>query len=75
MPSGLSFNYIGFSSTTDDVEFSDDNGASFTYTPTPVGGVDPAITDVRLNPKGIFNGMNDAVNVPSFNIRFRVEIN
>lgn len=63
--SGLSFNYIGPTSTTDSVEFSTD-GIDFTY--VPVGSIDGAITHVRFRPNGIF-APNHAGAKPSFTIR------
>lgn len=52
-PSGLTFTFSGLASTTDDVEFSNDNGANWGYAPTPTAdGVDPAVTHMRVRPKG-----------------------
>ena len=68
--SGLTYTFSGLASTTDDVDFSDDGGASWTYVPTPdAGGRDPAVTDIRINPKGEFAGNN-----AQFTLRFRVVI-
>ena len=73
--SGLTFIYSGPASNTDDVEFSQDNGVDlFTYSPTPDGdGFDSNVTDVRLNPKGAFNGSN-GTDVPTFTLEFSVRI-
>lgn len=72
--SGLSFVYSGPTSTTDDVEFSDNNGSDFNYLPTPDSdGFDSAVTDVRINPKGIFNGSN-GTDAPTFTIDFSVRV-
>jgi len=74
-PSGLNFTYSGLGSLTDDVEFSNDGGASFDYIPTPgPEGYDGNITHIRINPKGVFDGALDG-NYPSFLLRFRVRIN
>jgi uncharacterized repeat protein (TIGR01451 family) len=53
--SGLSYSYISLASTTDDLEFSADNGLSFGYLPT-VGAsdCDTSVTDIRINPTGTF---------------------
>lgn len=50
---GLSYSFFGLSSTVDDIEFSSDNGLSWTYTPAPDSdGTDPNVTHVRVKPKG-----------------------
>lgn len=65
VPSGLNFSYPA------DVAFSSNNGASWDYVPSdPDGdGIDPDVTDIRVNPKGLFNGGN-----AQFTISFRVRI-
>ncbi len=51
--SGLTYSFASLASTTDDVEFSNNGGASWTYVPTAdANGVDAAVTHVRLRPKG-----------------------
>lgn len=51
--SGLSYTYAGLSSTTDGLDFSNDNGATWAYVPTAnASGVDPAVTNVRVKPAG-----------------------
>lgn len=68
--SGLTYTFAGLGSTTDDVEFSNDNGMSWTYVPSPdANGVDGAVTDIRINPKGAF-----APNNAQFTLRFRVVV-
>jgi uncharacterized repeat protein (TIGR01451 family) len=68
--SALSYTFSSLSSSSDDVDFSDDNGASWTYQPVPDGdGVDANVTDIRINPKGAFAGGN-----AQFTIKFRVRI-
>jgi uncharacterized repeat protein (TIGR01451 family) len=52
-PSGLTYTFGGLASTTDDVDFSSDGGSSWSYAPAPnAQGVDPAVTHVRIRPKG-----------------------
>jgi fimbrial isopeptide formation D2 family protein len=52
-PSSLTYSYAGLASATDDVEFSNDNGATWTYTPIAnAQGADPLVTNVRIKPKG-----------------------
>jgi uncharacterized repeat protein (TIGR01451 family) len=51
--SGLSYSFTSLASTTDDVDFSSDGGATWTYVPAPNGqGADPAVTHIRIRPKG-----------------------
>lgn len=51
--SGLTYNFTSLTSTTDDVDFSNDGGATWTYVPTPDGqGADPAVNRIRIRPKG-----------------------
>lgn len=58
--SGVTYDYGGAGSVagdlavaSDDLEFSDDNGASFTYSPSDEGdGCDSRITNFRVNPAG-----------------------
>ena len=72
--SGLSFVYSGPASTTDDVEFSMNNGSDFNYLPTPDSdGFDSLVTDVRINPKGTFNPSN-GTDIPTFTISFSVRV-
>lgn len=52
-PSGLTYTYASLASTTDDVEFSKDNGATWTYVPTAnAQGADSLVTNIRIKPKG-----------------------
>lgn len=68
--SGLSYTFIGLSNDVDDVEFSNNNGSTWTYHPVPdANGVDSNVTDIRINPKGTFNGNN-----AQFTVKFRVRI-
>lgn len=51
--SGLTYAYASLASTTDDVEFSRDNGATWTYAPTAGAlGADALVTTIRIRPKG-----------------------
>jgi len=72
--SGLSYTFTSLGSATDDLEFSSDNGASWSYTPVPdVDGFDAGVTNVRINPKGTLNA-SDGVNHPNLNVQFRVRV-
>lgn len=69
--SGLTYAFGGLSSGFDDLEFSDDGGVSWTYTPTDTGdGTDPSVTHIRVNPKGAFSA-NGGI-PPSINMRYEV---
>jgi uncharacterized repeat protein (TIGR01451 family) len=74
--SALTYSFTSLASTTDDVSFSNDGGATFTYTPVPNGsGVDAAVTHIRINPKGAMAA--DAVAgppSPNFTVSFRVRV-
>jgi large repetitive protein len=51
--SSLTYSFTSFSSTTDDVDFSNDNGATWSYIPVPdVDGDDFSVTNFRIRPKG-----------------------
>lgn len=68
--SGLTYTFLGFASTSDDLSFSNDGGLSFVYTPIDNGsGVDPDVTHIRINPKGSFLERSLSGN-PSFEINF-----
>jgi hypothetical protein len=52
-PSGLTYTFTSLSSTTDDVDFSNDGGTTWTYVPTPnAQGADSAVNRIRIRPKG-----------------------
>lgn len=65
--SGLAFTFTNLASTTDDVFFSRDGGATYTYIPVPdADGCDAQVTHVRVRPRGSL-ALSGA-----FNVRFRV---
>jgi hypothetical protein len=72
--SALTWTFTALNSMTDDVDFSNDSGATWTYVPVPdADGYDAAVTTLRLRPKGTMpgNGGGD----PYFELRFRVVVN
>ena len=72
--SGLAYAYAGLASTTDDLGFSNDGGAGFAYTPTPdANGYDPAVTHIRVAPRGIFAGSSGSGS-PSFTLSYRIRV-
>jgi uncharacterized repeat protein (TIGR01451 family) len=73
-PSGLSYSFINLGSGADSIAFSNDSGATWTYTPVPDGnGYDANVTNTRVSPSGTFNGAVGP-NQPSFNLQFRVRV-
>ena len=51
--SGLTYTYTSLASTTDDVDFSNNGGATWTYVPVPnASQADPAVTHIRIRPQG-----------------------
>jgi uncharacterized repeat protein (TIGR01451 family) len=72
--SGLTYSFAGLASVSDDIEFSNDSGATWVYSPTPdVDGYDASVTDIRVNPKGAMRASDGTVN-PTFTLRFRVRV-
>ncbi|MHC4428798.1 MAG: hypothetical protein ACYS0D_09410, partial [Planctomycetota bacterium] len=72
--SNLTYTFTSLGSATDDVDFSNDGGATFTYTPVPdADGFDPAVTHMRINPKGQLPPATLAGS-PSFSVSFRVRV-
>lgn len=54
--SGLSYTYASLGSESDDIDFSNDGGVSWTYVPVPdAAGADPNVTHVRIRPQGAMN--------------------
>lgn len=51
--SGLTYTFTSLASTTDDVDFSNNGGSTWTYVPTAnAQGADAAVTHIRIRPKG-----------------------
>jgi uncharacterized repeat protein (TIGR01451 family) len=49
----LTYNFNTLGSTTDNVDFSSNNGLSWTYTPVAgANGTDPLVTNIRVRPQG-----------------------
>ena len=73
--SGLSYSFISLASTADSLSFSNNNGTSFTYTPTPdASGFDSAVTQIRVSPTGIFAPKTGGSN-PGFLLAMRMQVN
>ena len=51
--SALTVTYTDLASSADDIDFSNDGGTTWTYTPLPDGsGFDSSVTSIRIRPKG-----------------------
>ncbi len=63
--SALTYSFASLASTTDDLEFSNNGGASWTYGPSAdANGVDATVTHVRVRPKGsMAPGSNFTINL------------
>ena len=72
--SALSYSFVSLSSATDSIDFSNDGGTSFAYTPSPdIDGADEAVTHFRIRPQGNFSG--DGLGAPpSFSLEYDVII-
>jgi uncharacterized repeat protein (TIGR01451 family) len=69
--SGLTYTFTSLASTTDDLSFSNDGGTTYNYTPTAgADGCDANVTNVRINPKGVFAAAGSGN--PSFTLTYRV---
>jgi uncharacterized repeat protein (TIGR01451 family) len=72
--SALTWTFSGLANLTDDLEFSNDGGTTWTYVPVPdAQSCDAAVTHIRMRPKGVMPG-NGSGN-PSFQLQFRVLVN
>ena len=69
--STLTWTFTSLSSLADDIDFSNDNGATWTFVPTPP--YDAAVNRIRLNPKGTMAAASGGLN-PYFELRFRVRV-
>lgn len=63
--------FIALNNNTDCIDFSNDNGATWTYTPN--GSFDTAVTHLRFRPTGVMVGNTGAGN-PFFELKFDVQI-
>jgi hypothetical protein len=71
---GLIYAFGGLADPADDLGFSNDGGATWSYIPVPDAlGFDPAVTHVRIAPKGAF-AASDGVNHPSFSVSFKTRV-
>lgn len=72
--SGLTYSFTTLADPADDVLFSNDGGLTFTYSPVvSANGTDPAVTHIRVNPKGIF-AADSGSGSPGFQVFFKAII-
>ncbi len=72
--SGLSYSFAALDDTGDDIAFSDDGGLTWDYEPSAnPDGLDPGVTNIRVNPKGIFAGSVGG-NDPSATFSFKLVV-
>ena len=73
--SSLSYSFEALNSQTDDIEFSDNNGLNFNYSPVPDSeGTDKNVTHFRINPKGSFLPPSGIETATQFTLKFRVQL-
>jgi hypothetical protein len=72
--SGLSYTFTSLASTTDSIAFSNNGGATYTYTPVPdANGYDSNVTHIRVTPTGTFAGASSGSN-PNFQLQMRMQV-
>jgi hypothetical protein len=72
--SALTWTFTALNNLTDDLDFSNDGGATWTYVPVPdAAGYDGAVNAIRMRPKGVMPGQGTGS--PNFQLQFRVMVN
>jgi parallel beta-helix repeat protein len=72
--SAVTYTFTSLSSTTDDLSFSNDSGATWTYVPTlDADSCDANVTNLRINPKGTF-AKSACGNNPSCVFEYRLHL-
>lgn len=67
---GLTYSFVALDNTGDSLEFSNDNGASWTYAPVAGGdGTDASVTNIRIRPSGAMAANTSA----TFMLRFIIK--
>jgi hypothetical protein len=74
--SGLACTFVSLASATDCIDFSNNGGTTWTYTPIATSDYDPAVTNIRFRPTGALNGDTPpaAAPYPNFSLNFKVRI-
>lgn len=69
--STLIHDFVSLDDLTDDIDFSNDGGSTWTYVPVPnTNGADINVNAIRINPKGQFPGDTGA-GAPNFQVFFK----
>lgn len=72
--SGLSYNFLSLGNASSSLKFSNNNGSTWTYVPTPdATGFDSNVTNIKITMSGTMNSANNGNN-PSFSLKFKVKI-
>jgi trimeric autotransporter adhesin len=67
--SGLTYSFTSLASATDNIDFSNNSGATWTYTPTAnANGTDANVTNVRARPQGTMAASSSA----TLRLRYRI---
>ena len=68
--SGLTYTFVALGNAGDDLAFSNNNGATFNYTPVPdANGADASVTHIRINPKNAFAGNGGGNKTATFSFK------
>lgn len=68
--SALTYTYTSLSSLTDNLDFSNNNGSTWTYVPNPnINGVDSSVTNFRIKPSGSMSPNSNF----SFKVRYQIK--
>ncbi|MGA1795807.1 MAG: DUF3344 domain-containing protein [bacterium] len=75
VPSGLTYTFTSLESATDDIDFSNDGGMTYTYVPlSDAQGFDGNVTHIRVSPQGAFQGSTTPP-APYADLKFKVRVN
>jgi hypothetical protein len=74
--SGLACTFASLASVADCIDFSNNGGLTWTYTPSAASDYDPLVTNIRFRPTGFLNGDTPpaAAPYPNFSLGFKVRI-
>ncbi|NOU00678.1 MAG: hypothetical protein HOO95_03770 [Gallionella sp.] len=74
--SGLTCNFVSLASLVDCIDFSNNNGATWSYVPIISSDYDPAVTNIRFKPTGVMSGDTAPVTAPypNFTVNFKVRL-
>lgn len=70
--SSLTYTYSSLGSTTDNLEFSNNSGSTYVYTPT--SGYDSTVSGIRVSPQGRMARWSGTGSYPSFSLKFKARV-